>query len=80
MAGGRGYYTEYYENAPITVASDGSQKDLALSFRFDPKPWWVLKVEGHYIRGTALLDDNADNPVRNDDGWFMLLVKTTVSF
>jgi hypothetical protein len=40
----------------------------------------VAKLEGHYIRGTALLDDNADNPVRNDNGWFMLMLKTTVSF
>jgi hypothetical protein len=75
-----GYYTEFYEDAPVTAASDASQKDAALSFRFDPKPWWVIKLEGHYIRGTGLLDDNANNPVRSDDGWFMILVKTTVSF
>jgi hypothetical protein len=74
------YYTEFYTDAPTTASSDGSQKDLALSFRFDPKPWWVFKVEGHYIRGTALLDDNANNPVRNDDGWFMVALKTTFSF
>ena len=74
------YYTEFYQDATSTSPSDGSQKDLALSFRFDPKPWWVFKVEGHYIRGTALLDDNADNPVRNDEGWFMLTLKTTFSF
>jgi hypothetical protein len=75
-----GYYTEFYTGAPVTVSSDSSQKDAALSFRFDPKPWWVFKMEGHYIRGTALLDDNDDNPVRNDNGWFMFLVKTTFSF
>ncbi len=75
-----GYYNEYYNRGTIAVASDGAQKDLALSFRFDPKPWWVFKVEGHYIRGTAELYDNAHNPVRNDDGWFMLAVKTTFSF
>jgi hypothetical protein len=75
-----GYYTEYYADQPMTFGSDTSQKDAALSFRFDPKPWWVIKLEGHYIRGTALLDDNADNPVRNDNGWFMLMLKTTVSF
>lgn len=75
-----GYYTEFYTDAPVTSSSDSSQKDAALSFRFDPKPWWVLKVEGHYIHGTALLNDNVDNPVRNDGGWFMILVKTTFSF
>jgi hypothetical protein len=75
-----GYYTEFYTSELTTSASDKSQKDLALSFRFDPKPWWVFKVEGHYIRGTALLDDNGSNPVGNDHGWFMLAVKTTISF
>jgi hypothetical protein len=74
------YYNESYAGGIHAVASDGSQKDLALSFRFDPKPWWIIKVEGHYIRGTELLYDNANNPVRNDDGWFMLALKTTVSF
>ena len=80
------YYTEDYadannrDGAGTAVPSDAYQKDLALSFRFDPKPWWILKVEGQYIHGTALLDDNAANPVRNNDGWFMLALKTTVSF
>ncbi len=75
-----GYYTEYYANGQTASGSDGSQKDAALSFRFDPKSWWVIKLEEHYIRGTALLNDNIDNPVRNNSGWFMLLLKTTVNF
>jgi hypothetical protein len=86
------YYTEFYADVddrdgstypgkvPPQPSSDAYQKDLALSFRFDPKPWWVFKVEGHYIRGTGLLYDGADNPVRNGDGWFMIAVKTTFSF
>ncbi|HEV2694322.1 MAG TPA: hypothetical protein VG347_15620 [Verrucomicrobiae bacterium] len=80
------YYTEDYANVDdrdggsTTPKSDAYQKDLALSLRFDPKPWWVLKVEGHYIQGTALLADNAHNPVRNNNGWFMLAVKSTFSF
>ena len=77
-----GYYTEYYGDMDHRDNSLTFQKDLALSLRFDPKPWWVFKVEGHYIRGTGLLDDNADNPPaqQNSDGWFMLAVKTTFSF
>lgn len=76
-----GYYTEYYNDSPtITVASDNSQKDAALSFRFDPTDWWIFKVEGHLIHGTALLLDNAANPTRNNEPWFMLAVKTTFSF
>ena len=80
------YYTEYYGNvrdrdgSTLAVPSDAYQKDLALSLRFDPASRWILKVEGHYIHGTGLLNDNAANPARNDDGWFMLALKTTVSF
>jgi len=57
------------------------QNDLALCLRLDIKDWWVFKVEGHYIEGTGLLRDQADNPhLDNNSGWFMLAVKTTFSF
>jgi hypothetical protein len=79
------YYSEYY--ADLThrggiqpTPSDGFQKDAALSFRFDPTSWWTLKVEGHCIHGTAQLSDNVDNPVRDDNIWFMLALKSTFSF
>ena len=68
------------DGATLAVPSDAYQKDLALSLRFDPTSWWVFKVEGHYIHGTDLLADNAANPSRNNDGWFMLALKTTFSF
>jgi hypothetical protein len=75
------YYTEFHVGGEHSaVSSDNYQKDWAVSLRFDPKPWWIIKLEGHYIHGTALLYDNGANPVRNDDGWFMLAVKTTFSF
>jgi len=76
------YYNEFYAN--LNQLSSGPptsyQKDLALSLRFDPKPWWILKVEGHFIRGTGLLYDNLENPHQSGNGWFMLALKTTFSF
>jgi hypothetical protein len=80
------YYTEYYADVNnrsgtgLKFPSDGSQKDAALALRFDATDWWIFKIEAHYIRGTAQLLDNADNPVRNGAGWWMLALKTTVSF
>jgi len=80
------YYSEYYadvnnrQGAGLQFPSDGSQKDAALALRFDATDWWIIKAEVHYIRGTAQLLDNADNPVRNGDGWWMLGLKTTFSF
>jgi hypothetical protein len=77
------YCTEH--DADKDQRTDGpysSLNDLALSFRFDPKPWWIPKLEGHYIRGTSPLQDQALNPnaLRTDDGWWMLALKTTFSF
>jgi hypothetical protein len=80
------YYTEFYADVNNRNGigrgspSDAAQKDLALSFRFDPTDWWILKLEGHYIRGTGLLQDNERNPVRDDKDWFLLAMKTTFSF
>lgn len=75
------YYTEFYPNQSKRNGTDGYQKDAALSFRFDLKDWWLVKVEGHYIHGTALLRDNIANPPPHDnDGWFMFAAKTTFSF
>ena len=80
------YYTEYYPNSfdrdgkDLPAHSDGYQKDIALSLRFDLTSWWIFKLEGHYIRGTALLNDNGANPSRGGDGWFMFAGKTTFSF
>jgi hypothetical protein len=76
------YYTEYYEDITQRGNSLDYQKDAALTVRFDPKPWWTLKVEGHFIRGTGLLHDPDNNPPaqQGDQGWFMILAKTTFSF
>ena len=77
------YYTEHYgDTSHRSGAADASQKDWALSFRFDAKDWWIIKAEGHLIHGTALLQDQTRNPVaqQDDDAWFLLALKTTFSF
>ena len=55
------------------------QKDLALTVRFDPDPHWLVKLEGHYMDGTALLI-NSQNPDGYDDHWWLFAAKTTFSF
>lgn len=82
------YYSETYADtrnrhgSGTATPSNAYQKDLTLSLRFDPTAWWIVKLEGHYIHGTSLLQNTANNPVaaRNDDGWFMFAAKTTFSF
>lgn len=57
------------------------QKDIALSFKFDISPFWIVKAEGHYINGTAnvLKIDNMANSFENDT-WFAGALKSTFSF
>jgi len=56
------------------------QKDAALALRFDATASWTFKIEGHYLRGTGLLQNSAGNPAQNGNGWWMLDLKTTFSF
>jgi hypothetical protein len=59
------------------------QHDVALSLRYDLNQYWLLKVEGHFMHGTAglttALNDNQPlSSLRQD--WGVLLLKTTASF
>ncbi len=80
------YYTESYADTgdrgghDRAVSADAYQKDFALSTRFDVTDWWILKLEGHWIRGTSLLQDGLHNPNRDGDSWWMFAAKTTFSF
>jgi len=83
------YYTEYYNESfnrsgagigSSPFPSDANQRDAAVALRFDLTDRWIFKVEGHYLRGTGLLEDNASNPIRHDNGWWMIAIKTTISF
>lgn len=56
------------------------QKSMSLAARFDITDYWLVKVEGQYIDGTALL-----SPVYNEERdykryWNLLALKTTLFF
>ena len=61
------------------------QKDLAMTFRFDLNEYWVFKVEGHWVDGTAdlvAIDNLDDNESFNntEDSWYYGAAKITFSF
>jgi hypothetical protein len=59
------------------------QHDVALTLRHDINAHWLLKLEGHYMRGTAdLLPDQNGGTLREDlqPSWGVFLVKTTAYF
>jgi hypothetical protein len=57
-------------------------KDLSLSVRFDLNQNWTLKLENHWMNGTAFLVD-INNPGKHDDlgrYWHMFAAKMTFQF
>jgi hypothetical protein len=85
------YYSEFYpdkddKNGDKLVArgkpDHGAwQKDLAMTLRFDLNDYWVFKVEGHMVDGTADLVaiDNPDSD-RSEDKWYYGATKMTFCF
>ena len=77
------YYAELYpdkddKNGDKLVARRGKadhgawQKDLAMTLRFDLNDYWVFKLEGHMVDGTAsvIALDNPDSDWRSEDKWY----------
>ena len=74
-------YTDCRDTTDESGDSMQHQKDLALALRFDPTSWWSFKLEGHYVRGSGLLDqDGYISSAQANHGWFLLAVKTNLSF
>ncbi len=85
------YYSVYYprkddkDGDDLVAAGEPDhgawQKDMAATLRFDINEYWVFKVEGHYVDGTALVLglDNPDNDF-TEDTWYYGAAKVTFSF
>ncbi len=64
-------------------ARETRQNDFALTLRFDVNRWWLVKLEGHYLHGTAALSPTANGNLplaRLEPDWALFAVKTTVYF
>ncbi len=57
----------------------GWLRDWALSFRWDIKPFWLVKVEGHIMDGAALIEGPA-NPTDVERHWGLFAFRTTFYF
>ncbi len=77
------YYAGYYTNVGNRSGRDNMQHDVAATLRFDINEYWLLKLEGHFMHGTAALDSSLNDGRRLSDlatNWGVLLVKTTAYF
>ncbi len=83
------YYSETYPDASDKKGDRylapgmhdywGWQKDASTFARFDVNDYLILKIEGHYVDGTAGVL-TIDNPTRDDKNWFYFAAKATFSF
>jgi site-specific DNA-methyltransferase (adenine-specific) len=87
-----GYYSIYYPNMDdrdgdtttvnnVPVDHRAWEKDLALTLRFDINEYWIFKVEGHAVDGTAnvLITDNNGNDF-SESQWYYGAAKLTFNF
>jgi hypothetical protein len=77
----------YYSLLRVDVANRSGraehQHDVALTLRYDLQAHWLLKLEGHYMHGTAGLDPRLNDGIPRGklrEDWAVLLVKTTAYF
>jgi hypothetical protein len=78
------YYSLYFPDIEDRDSSrERSQHDVALTLRFDINDHWLVKLEGHYLRGTAALSaalNDGTPPSDLERHWALFLIKTTAYF
>ena len=77
------YYSLYFPDVSNRAGSENRQDDVALSLRFDVMANWIVKLEGHYMSGTAGLRAPLSltlPPTNPAQHWGVFLVRTTGYF
>src|SRR5262249_17755204 len=77
------YYSIYFVDVDHREGRQAAQLDAAATLRFDFNQHWLLKLEGHYMAGTAALNSALnDNVFLNQlpNSWAVFLAKTTAYF
>ncbi len=77
------YYALMVPDVEERNGRDAYQHDIATTLRFDLTANWLLKLEAHYMLGTAGINPALNDGVpRNelDPNWLVLMAKTTAYF
>jgi hypothetical protein len=74
------YCSLYYVNRNLGNERQNIQDDLAATLRFDINAFWLVKLEAHYMHGTALVADAAAMQATDPEDWGLFLIKTTAYF
>jgi hypothetical protein len=77
------YYSILYPQTRQREGRAHFQHDFAITFRYDLTENWLVKLEGHLMRGTAALKSDLNDGVQPDKlnkNWGLLVLKTTAYF
>lgn len=77
------YYSITHPTVRNRSGRQNHQHDLAATLRFDINRFWLVKLEGHYMLGTAGLTPTLNDDTPNasaEERWGVFLVKTTAYF
>jgi hypothetical protein len=77
------YYSVFFPDIDHRSGRENVQHDIATTLRFDITPNWLLKLEGHYMLGTAGLTSSLNGNVplsALSQTWGALFLKTTAYF
>jgi hypothetical protein len=77
------YYSLYYPDVERRSGREAMMHDVAGTLRFDINHNWLVKVEGHFMSGTAGLSSSLNDgrqPSQMERNWGVFLVKSTVHF
>jgi hypothetical protein len=77
------YYSALFPDDGNREGHSAYQHDVAVTTRYDLTPNWLLKLESHYMHGTAALSPAINGGASRatlDADWVLLLAKTTAYF
>jgi hypothetical protein len=77
------YYSLLFPDVRQRHGRAAYQHDVAATLRYDLTTNWLVKVEGHFLHGTAALNSTLNGgtpPAALVPNWGLFLVKTTAYF
>jgi hypothetical protein len=74
------FYSLLFPNHDLREGRQNVQHDLAGTLRFDVNDYWIIKLEAHYMHGTASLVGSPDARAAMPANWGLFVLKTTAYF
>ena len=74
------YYSMFHPNRNVRSGRENVQHDVSATLRFDVNANWIIKLEGHYMRGTAGVPGTPVTRALAPENWALFLIKTTATF